>query len=75
MHSIITILRLPSYETTHTLGSSARRILASVEGISDICLKRQEIDRATLSYEWSDPGILWGGLDALLRSCGMRRVR
>jgi len=75
MHMIITVLRLPSDATTRAVGTSARRILAGVEGISEICLKRQEIERATLSYEWSDPGTLSGGLDVLLGSCGMRRVR
>lgn len=75
MHQIITIERLPSPFTTYLVGPSASRVLAAVEGVSDVMLRQESADRATLSYEWADPGIYVVGIDQALKTQGMRRIR
>lgn len=75
MRSMITIVRFPSLDTVHSAGANARRVLAGIEGVSDVRIQSEEIDRATLSYQWADSGSHFVRMDETLRLQGMRRVR
>lgn len=75
MHTIATILRFNSPDATHAVGANAERILAGIDGVSHVRIQSEEIDRATLSYQWEDPGAHFIGIDEALRLQGMRRVR
>lgn len=75
MQITITVVRAPSHNTAHEVGSNAKRILAGVDGVSAVRIERHEIDRATLSYEWTDPGTNRISIDETLKVGGMRRVR
>ena len=75
MRSTITIERLPTSHGSYLLGEDVSRILATVVGISAVKIETQFIDRATISYDWSDPARDFDRIDFLLKSKGMRRVR
>jgi hypothetical protein len=75
MRSVITIERLPTSNGSYLLGPDASRMLGTIAGISAVNIENQFIDRATLSYEWSDATRDFERIDHLLASKGMRRVR
>jgi hypothetical protein len=74
MRSMITIERLPTSNGSYLLGSDASKMLSTIVGISAVNIENQFIDRATLSYEWSDATRDFERIDHLLKSKGMRRV-
>jgi hypothetical protein len=75
MRTMITVERLPASNGSYLLGPDASRMLSTIVGISAVSIERQFIDRATLTYEWSDPARDFERIDHLLESKGMRRVR
>jgi hypothetical protein len=75
MRSMITVERLPTSHGSYLLGADASRMLSTIVGISAVSIENQFIDRATLSYDWSDPVRDFERIDHLLESKGMRRVR
>jgi len=75
MRSMITVERLPTSHGSYLLGSDASKMLSTIVGISSVTVENQFIDRATLSYDWSDPARDFERIDHLLESKGMRRVR
>jgi hypothetical protein len=75
MYTIATILRFTPPDATHAVGANAKRILAGIDGVTQVQIESEEIDRATLSYQWKDPGAHFIGIDETLRLQGMRRVR
>jgi hypothetical protein len=68
-------LRFTSPDTAHAVGANAKSILTGIAGVSQVQIESEEIDRATLSYQWKDPGAHFIGIDETLRLQGMRRVR
>jgi len=75
MRSMITVERLPSSYGSYLLGLDAAKVLAAVTGISEVHVENQYIDRATLSYDWSDEQRDFERIDQVLDSKGMRRIR
>lgn len=75
MRSMITIERLPTSHGSYLLGEDASKLLSTVVGISAVSVESQYIDRATVSYDWSDPTRDFDPIDFLLKTKGMRRVR
>ena len=75
MRSTITVERLPTSHGSYLLGDDVSRILSTVVGVSAVHVENQFIDRATVSYNWSDPARDFDRIDFLLKSKGMRRVR
>jgi len=75
MRSMITVERLPTSNGSYLLGSDVLRMLSTIVGISAVNIENQFIDRAILSYEWTDTARDFGQIDHLLESKGMRRVR
>jgi hypothetical protein len=67
--------RFRHHNNAHAVGANAKRVLAGVDGVSDVRIERHEIDRATLSYEWTDPGTNGISIDETLKRKGLRRVR
>lgn len=74
MRSTIMIERLPTSNGSYLLGDDASRLLSTIAGVSAVSVVNQFIDRATVSYEWSDPARDFDRIDFLLKSKGMRRV-
>ena len=72
---IITVERLPTSHGSYLLGDDVSKILRTVAGVSAVQVESQFIDRATVSYSWSDPDRDFDRIDFLLKSKGMRRVR
>ena len=75
MRSMITVERLPSSYDSYLLGLDAAKVLAAVTSISEVHVENQYIDRATLSYDWSDEQRDFERIDQVLDSKGMRRIR
>jgi len=75
MRSMITVERLPTSHGSYLLGDDISRILGTMVGVSAVHVENQFIDRATVSYDWSDPTRDFDRIDFLLESKGMRRVR
>jgi len=67
----ITIQRYSAADGTSLVGPAAK-VLTTVEGISAIRVEQQYMDRATLSYEWSDAGDGSEVVEQTLWSKGMR---
>ena len=74
MRSMITVERMRTSNGSYLLGSDASKMLSTIVGISAVNIENQFIDRATLSYEWSDTTRDFERIDHLLKSKGMRRV-
>jgi hypothetical protein len=72
--SRITVERMPATYGTTMLGARAAQILATVDGVSAVCIEDQYLDLAMLSYEWIAPASDSAGIDRTLWSKGMRRV-
>jgi hypothetical protein len=75
MRSMITVERLPTSHGSYLLGDDVSKLLGTVVGISAVNIENQFIDRATVSYDWTDAGRDFDRIDFLLKSKGMRRVR
>ena len=75
MRSMITVERLPSSYGSYLLGLDAAKILSAVRGVCEVHVESQYIDRATLSYDWSDGAHDFERIDQVLDSKGMRRIR
>jgi hypothetical protein len=75
MRSMITVERLPQSHGSYLLGPDVSKMLGTIVGISAVSIENQFIDRATLSYDWSDADRNFDRIDNLLESKGMRRVR
>jgi hypothetical protein len=75
MRSMITIERLPASHGSYLIGPDASKMLGTILGISAVHIENQYIDRATLSYDWTDLGRDFVRIDNLLESKGMRRIR
>lgn len=75
MRSVITVERLPQSHGSYLLGADVSRMLGTIVGISTVQVENQFIDRATLSYDWTDANRNFDQIDSLLASKGMRRVR
>jgi hypothetical protein len=75
MRVAIAIERLRASCGSYLVGPDATKVLASLHGVSAVRLESQYIDRAVLSYEWSDAGHEPATIDQTLWSKGMRRVR
>lgn len=75
MRSMITVERLPNSHGSYLLGPDVSKMLGTIVGVSAVNIEMQYIDRATLSYDWSDPARDFERIDHLLESKGMRRVR
>ena len=75
MRSVITVERLPQSHGSYLLGADVSRILGTIVGISTVQVEKQFIDRATLSYDWTDANRNFDQIDSLLESKGIRRVR
>ncbi len=75
MRSMITVERLPTSHGSYLLGDDVSKILGTVVGISAVNIENQFIDRATVSYDWTDATRDFDRIDFLLKSKGMRRVR
>lgn len=75
MYATITIERLPSRYATYLIGPNASRILAAIDGISQVHVEHEDVNRTTISYDWVDPGTHYEGIDQTLKAWGMRRVR
>ena len=75
MRAMISVERLPDSHGSYLLGPDASRMLSTVVGISEVNIENQFIDRATLSYEWTDPARDFARIDQLLETKGMRRIR
>lgn len=74
MRSMITVVRLPTSHGSYLLGDDLSRILGTVVGISGVSIENQFLDRATVSYDWTDATRDFDRIDHLLRAKGMRRV-
>ena len=75
MRAMITVERLPNSHGSYLLGPDVSKMLGTIVGISAVSVENQYIDRATLTYDWSDPDRNFERIDGLLESKGMRRVR
>lgn len=75
MRIAIAVERLRASCGSYLVGPDATKVLAAIQGVSAIRLESQSIDRAVLSYEWTDAGRDLAGIDQTLWSKGMRRVR
>jgi hypothetical protein len=75
MRAMITIERLPQSTGSYLLGPDVSKILSTIYGISAVHIENQYIDRATLSYDWTDADRNFDRIDNILSSKGMRRVR
>lgn len=75
MRSMITVERLPHSHGSYMLGPDVSKMLGTIIGISAVSVENQYIDRATLSYDWTDADRNFDRIDNLLESKGMRRVR
>jgi hypothetical protein len=75
MRSVITVERLPQSHGSYLLGADVSRMLGTIVGISTVQVENQFIDRATLSYDWTDANRNFDQIDSLLESRGIRRVR
>ena len=75
MRSMITVERLPTSHGSYLLGEDVSKLLGTVVGISAVSVENQFIDRATVSYDWTDAARDFDRIDFLLKSKGMRRVR
>lgn len=75
MRSVITVERLPQSHGSYLLGADVSRMLGTIVGISTVQVENQFIDRATLSYDWTDANRNFDQIDSLLESKGIRRVR
>jgi len=75
MRSMITVERLPNSHGSYLLGPDISKMLGTIWGISAIHIENQYIDRATVSYDWTDNDRNFDRIDNLLASKGMRRVR
>jgi hypothetical protein len=74
MRSTITVERLPQSNGSYLLGPDVCRMLGTIVGISTVQVENQYIDRAIVSYDWSDPDRNFDRIDSLLAAKGMRRV-
>ena len=75
MRAMITIERLPQSTGSYLLGPDVSEMLSTIYGISAVHIENQYIDRATLSYDWTDADRNFARIDNILESKGMRRVR
>lgn len=75
MRIAIAVERLRASNGSYLVGPDATRILTAIHGVSAVRVERQYIDRAVLSYEWTDATRDLVGIDQTLSSKGMRRVR
>lgn len=75
MRAMITVERLPNSHGSYLLGPDVSKMLGTIVGVSAVSIENQYIDRATLSYDWSDPLRDFERIDHLLESKGIRRVR
>ena len=75
MRAMITVERLPDSHGSYLLGPDVSKMLSTILGISAVNIENQFIDRATLSYTWTDENRNFDRIDNLLEAKGMRRVR
>jgi hypothetical protein len=74
MRAMITIERLPQSTGSYLLGTDVSKMLSTIYGISAVHIENEYIDRATLSYDWTDADRNFDKIDNILLSRGMRRV-
>jgi hypothetical protein len=56
MRAVIMVRHSRLYPSPFEVGPQAIMILESLPGVSEIRIDREDLDRATLSYRWKDPG-------------------
>ncbi len=74
MRAVITVQRNRPVPGSHLVGPEADVLLQSLPGISEIRLEREDASRATISYQWKDPGVLSPGIEAALMARGIRLI-
>jgi len=74
MRALVTVQRHRSAPSSYLVGRPAVLVLESLPGISDVRLESEGAHRATISYQWRDPGIHCPGIAASLAIHGMQVV-
>jgi hypothetical protein len=75
MRNTITVERTATSYGSYLVGADATRVLVAISGITAIQVEKQYIDRATISFEWSERQPNFDRIDAMLQSKGMQRVQ
>jgi hypothetical protein len=74
MRALITVERHRSMPSAYLVGPHAVVLLEGLPGVSEVRIEHEGIARAILSYRWKDPGIHCPGIEAALRTQGIRLV-
>jgi len=72
MRAVIDVKRDRSAQGSYLIGARAVVVLTDVPGISEIRIEREGSSRATISYQWKDPGVCSAGIESALTTRGMR---
>ena len=81
MRSSMIIRRGSASHETYVIGDEASKVLAAVQGITDVRIENQYVDRATLTFDWEagrknfDSRLNYDEIDAELQSRGMHRMQ
>lgn len=74
MRALITVERHRSMPSPYLVGPHAVILLEGLPGVSEVRIEHEGLARAILSYRWKDPGVHSPGIEAALRTQGMRLV-
>jgi len=75
VRAMITVERLSSSTSPYRVGPEAAGLLGTMPGVSEIVVEHQDLQRATISYTWKDPGTHSESMDAVLLKQAMRLIR
>jgi hypothetical protein len=81
MRSSMMIKKSSNAVESCVISTEASRILASVRGVTDVCIENQYADRVTLTFEWDggtsnfDSRLDFNEIDTNLQAIGLHRMQ